>query len=70
MLAHLEKYESKSNNVSKKQKSYSSIMAISSPSFTMIDQEACWIALAKIFVVLELFFQMVKHEAFQDFRAL
>ena len=40
MLARVERCERKYDNVSKKQKSYSSTTSFYSPSFTMIDQEA------------------------------
>ena len=66
MLAHVEIRERKSNNVGKKQKSNSSAMGILSPSFTMIDQEACQIALVKLFVALEFSFRMVEHKAFRE----
>lgn len=66
MLARVERCERKYDNVSKKQKSYSSTTSFYSPSFTMIDQEACQIALVKLFVALEFSFRMVEHKAFRE----
>ena len=53
--------------MSKKQKSNSSSTTITPSSSSMIDQEACQIALVKLFVALKLFFHTVVHEAFREF---
>ncbi|KAH1256889.1 Zinc finger BED domain-containing protein DAYSLEEPER [Glycine max] len=64
---YLDRCKKKSNITSKRKKSISSSTTITLSSSSMIDQEACRIALVKLFVALELFFHTVEHEAFREF---
>ncbi|KAG5007089.1 hypothetical protein JHK82_025014 [Glycine max] len=67
MHTHLDRCKKKSNIMSKRKKSYSSSMIITPSSSSMIDQEACLIALVKLFVALELSFRTIEHEAFREY---
>ena len=67
MHTHLEKGMKKPYIMTKRKKSDSSSMTITPSSSSMADQEACWIALVKLFVALELSFRMVEHEVFREF---
>ncbi|KAG5069298.1 hypothetical protein JHK85_001675 [Glycine max] len=58
MCTHLDKCKKKSDIISKRQKLDSSSMTITPSSSSMVDQEACWIALVKFFVALELSFRI------------
>ena len=64
MNTHLRRCLGIPTDASKKQKSSSFSLAISSYSFPNIDIEACQIALVRMFVAMELSFWLVKHEAF------
>jgi len=64
MHTHLDRCKKKSGIMSKRQKSDSSSTTITPSSTSMIDQEACRIALVKLFVALELSFHTIEHEAF------
>ncbi|KAG5065961.1 hypothetical protein JHK86_009692 [Glycine max] len=61
MCTHLDKCKKNSDVMSKRQKSDSSSTTITLSSYFMIDQEACWIALVKLFVAL------VEHDTFREF---
>ncbi|KAG4966028.1 hypothetical protein JHK85_041003 [Glycine max] len=67
MHTHLDICKKKPDIMSKRQKLDSSSTTITLSSSSMIDQEACRIALVKLFVASELSFCTVKHESFQDF---
>ncbi|KAG4991496.1 hypothetical protein JHK87_024953 [Glycine soja] len=67
MHTHLDRCKKKSNIMSKRKKSYSSSTIITPSSSSMIDQEACLIALVKLFVALELSFRTIEHEAFREY---
>nr|KYP37109.1 Putative AC transposase [Cajanus cajan] len=56
----------------KKQKSNSSTNVVSSPSLAKpkIDQEACWNALVKMFIAMELPFRNIEHEALREFLSI
>ncbi|KHN24803.1 hypothetical protein glysoja_037145 [Glycine soja] len=66
MCTHLDKCKKNSDVMSKRQKSDSSSTTITPSSSFMIDQEACRIALVKLFVALELSFHMVEHDTFRE----
>jgi len=67
MHIHLDRCKKKSDIMSKRQKLDSSSTTITPSSSSMIEQEACWIALVKLFVELELSFRMIENEAFHEF---
>ena len=67
MCTHLDRCKKKSDIMSKRQKLDSSSTTITPSSSSMIEQEACWIALVKLFVELELSFRMIENEAFHEF---
>ncbi|KAG5032600.1 hypothetical protein JHK82_016183 [Glycine max] len=58
MHIHLDRCKKKSDIMSKRQKLDSSSTTITPSSSSMIEQEACWIALVKLFVELELSFPL------------
>ncbi|KAG5010380.1 hypothetical protein JHK87_018895 [Glycine soja] len=70
MHTHLDKCKKKLDIMSKRQKLDSSSMTITPFSSSMIDQEACQIALVKFFVALELSFCTVEHKAFREFLSI